>query len=78
MFWICAENNIDNTGMLLLCYFLSSDYRVKTFSAPQPSSPESSLGMHKGMGGNTGRKLTPIYPKDIPYHMESFLAFRAG
>lgn len=53
-------------------------HTVKTFSASHPSPPVNSLRVHKGMGGNTGRKLTPIYPKDIPYHMELFLAFRAA
>jgi len=46
MFWICAENSVDNTG-------------VQDFSAPHTTPPASRLGVHKKLGENTAGTADP-------------------
>ena len=67
MFWICAENSVDNTGMFLL--LLSSAYSVKAFSASHTIPPVRRLGVHKKLGGDTAGTADPNWPKgySIPY-----------
>lgn len=61
--WICAGKSVDNPGLILL--LLSSDYiEPKAFSAPHPIPPARSLGVHKGLEGDTIR--TPTDQGDIP------------
>jgi len=57
MFWICAKNNVDNTGMFLL--LLSSAYTVKAFTAAHPTAPARRLGVHKKLGGDTAGTADP-------------------
>jgi len=58
MFWICAENSVNNTGMFLL--LLSSAYAPsRFFSASHTIPPASRLGMHKKLGGDTARTADP-------------------
>ena len=56
MFWICAENSVDNTGMF--SFLLSSAYtepRALLLLTP----PASRLGGHKELGGDTAGTADP-------------------
>ena len=60
MFWVCAENSVDNTGMFSL--LLSSAYtESRPFLLPTP--PASRLGVHKELGGDTAGTADPNCPK---------------
>ena len=76
MYWICAENSVDNTGM-----FVTAEqclHRAKAFSASHPTPPVSRQGVHKELGGDTARTADPNDQRDIPYHMTSRSAYKAG
>jgi len=63
MFWICAENSVDNIGMFLL--LLSRAYtESRPFLLLTP--PARRLGVHKKLGGDTARTADPSWPKGCP------------
>ena len=60
MFWICAENSVDNMGMFPL--LLSSAYtKSRPFLLLTP--PARRLGVHKKLGGDTAGTADPNCPK---------------
>ena len=68
MFWICAENSVDNTGMI----FLIAEqclHRLKGFSGPHDVPPARRLEVHQKLGGGTARTTDPNWPKgdSLPY-----------
>ena len=70
MFWICAENSVDNIEMFLLYrgVFVTAEqcfHRVKAFSAPHTTLPVSGLGVHKELGGDTAGTADPNLTKGI-------------
>ena len=73
--WICAENSVDNPGMF--SFLLSSAY-----TEPRPllplTPPASSWGCTRSWEGTQLGQLTPTDQRDIPYHMTSWSAYKAG
>ena len=58
MVWICAENSVDNSGVVLLL-LSSASTASKAFSASHPTPPVRSLGVHKKLGGDTAGTADP-------------------
>jgi len=58
MFWICAENSVDNTGMFFVIAERCLD-RIKAFSAPHHALAASGLGVHRKVGGGTAGTADP-------------------
>lgn len=72
MFWICAENTVNNTGMFSL--LMSSAYTVKSFCTSHLTSEEAG-GTRSWKGTQLGQ-LAPTDPMDIPDHLElSYFAY---
>lgn len=74
MFWVYAENTVDNLGMFQL--LLSRAFTVKSSTAPHLT--ESRLGVHEDLGGDTAGQLILTDLRDIPNHMASCSACKAG
>jgi len=73
VFWICAENSVDNTGMF--SSLLSSAHTAS--GAFQPLTPllqQAGWG-HKELGEDIARTDDP---GDIPHHMASRSAYKVG
>ena len=75
--WICAGNSADNTGVFQLS--LSS-----ACTEPRPSLPRTPPHQRAGWGctrsweGTQLGQLTPTDQRDVPHHMASHSAYRAG
>ena len=77
MFWICAENSIDNTEMFLL--LLSSAYiESRPFLLLTPPHQWAGWRCTRRWEGTQPGQLTPADQRDIPYHMASCSAYKAG
>jgi len=71
MFWISAENSVDNTGMFSL--LLSSAY-----TAPGPLLVLTPRRQRGGWGCKSIWEGTPADQRDIPHHMTMCSAITAG
>lgn len=58
--------------------FITLLHSVKAFTVPYPTPPARRLRVHKELEGKTSRLLNATDPKDIPDHMVSCRAYRAG
>jgi len=77
MFWICAENSVDNTGMFLL--LLSSAYtESRPFLLLAPPCKWVGWGCTKGWERTQQGQLTSAGQRDIPYHVMALSAHKAG
>jgi len=77
MFWICAENSVDNEEMFLL--FLSSSYTVsRLFLLLTPPHQQVGWECRRSWEGTRLGQLTPSDQRDSPYHMMSCSADKAG
>lgn len=74
MFWIYDENGGDNTPMFSAVAEQHS-HRTKDFSASGADLSARTLGVHKVLGGNTGRTSGP---RDVPCHVASWSAIKLG
>jgi len=77
MFWICAENSVDNTGMfslLLSCAYTAS----RPFLLLTPPHQQVSSGCTRSWEGTQLGQLTPTDENNIPYHTMSCSACKAG
>jgi len=70
MFWICADNGVDNTGMFLL--LLSSAHREsRPFLLLTPPCQWIGWGYTRSWDGTQLGQLTQTGQRNIPYHMTS-------
>ena len=77
VFWICAENSVDNTGMFQL--WLSRAYTVsRPFLLLTPPHQPGGWGCPRSWEGTQPGQLTPTDQRDIPYRMTSCAAYKAG
>ena len=77
MFWICAENSVDNTGMFSL--LLSSAYtESRPFLLLTAPHQRGGWGCTRSWEGTQPGQLTPTDQRDIPYRMASCSAYKAG
>ena len=77
MFWICAENSIDNTGVFSL--LLSRAYtQSRPFLLLTPPHQRAGWGCTRNWEGTQSGQLSPTDQRDIPYHMTSCSAYKAG
>ena len=77
MFWICAVNSVDNAEVFLL--LLSSAYtESRSFLLLTPPHQQIGWGCTRSWEGTQLGQLTPTDPRDIPDHMMSCLAYKAG
>ena len=53
-------------------------HKAKAFSAPHTTTPASSWGCTRSWEGTQPGQLTPTDRRDIPYHMMSRSAYKAG
>ena len=68
VFWICAGNSADNTGMFSL--LLSSAYtESRPFLLLTPPHQRGGWGCTRSWEGTQRGQLTPTDQRDIPYHM---------
>ena len=75
-FWICAGNSVGNTAMFQL--LLSSAYtESRPFLLLTPPHQRVGWGCTSWEGTQLGQ-LTPTDQRDIPYHMMSCSAYKAG
>ena len=76
MFWICAGNSVDNTGVFWL--LLSSAYtESRPFLLLTPPHQRVGWGGTRSWKGTQLGQLTPTDQRAIPYHMVSCLAYKA-
>ena len=77
MFWIWAENSVDNTEMFSL--LLSSAYtEARPFLLLTPPHQRLGWGYTRSWEATQLGQRTPTDQRDIPYHMTSCSAYRAG
>ena len=77
MFWTCDENSVDNTGMFAL--LLSSAYtESRPFLLLTPPHQQEGWGCTRTWEGTQLGQLTPTDQRDIPHHMASCSAYKAG
>ena len=70
MFWICAENSVDNSGMFSL--LLSSAYTAsRPFLLLTPPHQRVGWGCTRSWEGTQLGQLTPTDKRGIPCHMTS-------
>jgi len=75
MFWICAENSVDNTGMFWL--LLSSAYiEPRPFLLLTPPH-QGDWGCTRSWEGTQLGQLTPTDQRDVLYRMTSCSAMKA-
>ena len=76
MFWICAGNSVDNSGMFSL--LLSSAYtESRPFLLLTPPYQRVGWGWAKSWEGTQPEQLTPPDQSDIPDHMTLYSATKA-
>ena len=61
MFWICAGDSVDNTGMFSLLLSSACTKTVPILLLTHPTSEEA--GGHKELGGDTAGTADPNWPK---------------
>jgi len=75
MFWICAGNG--NTGMFLLL-MSSASTESRPFLHLRPPHQHVGRGCTRSCEGTQLGQLTSADQRDIPYHMVSCSAIKAG
>jgi len=77
MFWICAENGVDNKEMFLL--LSSSAYTAsRPFLLLTPFHQQTGLGCKRSWEKTYPGQLTSTDQRDIPCHMTSCSAYKMG
>ncbi|XP_074989722.1 LOW QUALITY PROTEIN: tubulin alpha-8 chain-like [Calonectris borealis] len=77
VFWICAGNSVDNTGMF--SFLLSRAYTgSRPFLLLTPPHQRGGWGGTRSWEGTQPGQLTPTDQMDIPYHMTSCSAIKLG
>lgn len=76
VFWICALNAVDNTGMSQ--YWWAELVQSQGLLCSSPHSIGEEAGAAQGAEGTLRGQLSPADQREIPYHMGSCSVNKAG